>query len=165
MATHDTLAAGAGPAPADSTGADIVYLNARRSKLPPIHETNTPAKQGQALFEARARWGALTPLPDGTELRGPRHQTLRRRGAAVTYPRPADLDGAVSGRLQVYGHGLAFTPDADSAEAMYFLARQITKRLFYKDSIMLVISSNLRIVIGLDPRDAEVVDVLCQAYL
>ena len=120
---------------------------------------------GGALFKARARWiCAELEDSDGAPLRSPRHQTLRRRGAAPEFPKPTDLAGAHSGGLLLYPDCIVLTRD-DAATALTIYGSSIERRVFYRNAVEILHAPAQRTLISLAENDAELADLMMQAYL
>lgn len=119
---------------------------------------------GDVLCAMPARWiwdpqGA----PQGPPEPGPRHRTLRRRGVAPAYPAPAELENALKGRLEARPQGLRLLAETGAAR-LDLPSGVIAVRVFHRDAAELHLASGARVLIGLAERDAELLDVVTQAY-
>ena len=86
---------------------------------------------------------------------------MRRRGTALAYPRPEELQNAASGELVVSRDGLSLEHHNNSRSSLRIGSGSIRSAAFYGDAIELRIGAGKRILIGCD--DIELLDVLFQA--
>lgn len=125
----------------------------------------SPPPDGRILLSMPTRWvwspkGAAHGGPGP----GPRHRTMRRQGVVPLYPAPEELEGAVKGRLEASAEGLRLLAETGDAR-LDLPSGSILVKVFHRNVVELHLISGARVLAALSEKDAEVLDVVSQAYL